>query len=584
MKKNIFISLKSYTDYFAVFIKSDTASGYYELSEDNPLPIEFLSKAMMSYTSVIFDRNLHDISLLTCALGGASCQQIHNLSTKISNLNEENSIFDFLRQENINIKKEWDYINLNGSLGDTDNSLILYAARMHRRTLIVSPTGANRDKEFTAKVREYCESACDTLMDLYKELESKIELRSKMSLKAGIDFRSCSNAKIAEESHKAVLGNIYSDTKYNNIRYTPPDNIRLNSGCLADLIKAVSTYEYKLDSDGKIINNDNQPSSVTIGGNEYKLGLGGLHSTEKSRVVYPDKGKFLVEIDVTSYYPSIILANKYSPAHLGDKFLDLYQRFLDNRLKAIATDDQDASDIYKIIINGVFGKFGSKYSMLYSPELLLQTTLTGQLSLLMLIETAHAYGFKVVSANTDSLVVEGDVSQRSKLQTLMSLWELHTGYNLKTEELSAIYSESVNSYIAIKTSGELKRKGAFAEESITRNPFSNICKKAVINYIQDGTPIVDTVLGLRNLQTDYINVSTSKHGMTFKGVEQGTVCRWYYAKHEDSISCSKTGSRIPKSTGATPLMDFNEVFVDIDYPRYVSESYELLSKLGVDTE
>ena len=39
----------------------------------------------------------------------------------------------------------------------------------------------------------------------------------------------------------------------------------------------------------------------------------------------------------------------------------------------------------KIQINGSFGKLGSKYSLLYAPDLLLQTTITGQLALLMLI-------------------------------------------------------------------------------------------------------------------------------------------------------------------------------------------------------
>ena len=33
----------------------------------------------------------------------------------------------------------------------------------------------------------------------------------------------------------------------------------------------------------------------------------------------------------------------------------------------------------KIVVNGSFGKFGSRYSILYSPDLMLQVTITGQL-------------------------------------------------------------------------------------------------------------------------------------------------------------------------------------------------------------
>ena len=48
------------------------------------------------------------------------------------------------------------------------------------------------------------------------------------------------------------------------------------------------------------------------------------------------------------------------------------------------------SDTLKICVNGSFGKLGSKFSFLYAPELLIQTTMTGQLALLMLIEMSQA--------------------------------------------------------------------------------------------------------------------------------------------------------------------------------------------------
>ena len=57
----------------------------------------------------------------------------------------------------------------------------------------------------------------------------------------------------------------------------------------------------------------------------------------------------------------------------------------------------------KIQINGSFGKFGSKYSKLYSPNMLLATTITGQLTLLMLIEQLELNNIPVISANTDGL-------------------------------------------------------------------------------------------------------------------------------------------------------------------------------------
>lgn len=60
----------------------------------------------------------------------------------------------------------------------------------------------------------------------------------------------------------------------------------------------------------------------------------------------------------------------------------------------------------KIQINGTFGKTGSPYSVLFAPTMLIQTTITGQLSLLMLIEWHEIYGIPVISANTDGVVIK----------------------------------------------------------------------------------------------------------------------------------------------------------------------------------
>ena len=67
---------------------------------------------------------------------------------------------------------------------------------------------------------------------------------------------------------------------------------------------------------------------------------------------------------------------------------------------------ETAMNALKVTVNGSFGKFGSPYSVLYSPDLLVQVTVTGQLSLLMLIQWMESQGISVVSANTDGVVVK----------------------------------------------------------------------------------------------------------------------------------------------------------------------------------
>ena len=63
------------------------------------------------------------------------------------------------------------------------------------------------------------------------------------------------------------------------------------------------------------------------------------------------------------------------------------------------------------MLNGTFGKTGSPYSVLFAPEMMIQTTITGQLALLMLIEHLETASISVISANTDGIVIQPQVSQ-----------------------------------------------------------------------------------------------------------------------------------------------------------------------------
>jgi hypothetical protein len=47
------------------------------------------------------------------------------------------------------------------------------------------------------------------------------------------------------------------------------------------------------------------------------MGIGGLHSSEQTVSHLSDEHTALIDRDVTSYYPAIILGNGYTPAHMG---------------------------------------------------------------------------------------------------------------------------------------------------------------------------------------------------------------------------------------------------------------------------
>jgi uncharacterized membrane protein (DUF106 family) len=64
------------------------------------------------------------------------------------------------------------------------------------------------------------------------------------------------------------------------------------------------------------------------------MGIGGLHSSETTVAHVAGDRHLLIDRDVASYYPSIILTLGLYPAHLGPAFLTVYQKLVRERLAA----------------------------------------------------------------------------------------------------------------------------------------------------------------------------------------------------------------------------------------------------------
>ena len=256
---------------------------------------------------------------------------------------------------------------------------------------------------------------------------------------------------------------------------------------------------------------------VIIGEGEYNLQIGGLHSKEKSTVHISDDEYTLEEQDVTSYYPFIILNQGLFPQHLGIDFLKVYRGIVMRRLDAKSSGNKKVANSLKIVINGSFGKLGNKYSIFYAPDLLMQVTLTGQLALLMLIEALAMSGIKVVSANTDGVVIKCHKSQQHLKQQILDWWQDVTNFNLEKNEYRALYSRDVNNYIGVPVDfgidpeSKLKLKGAFAAGGLSKNPTANICTTAVTQYLTSGVPLMTTIGQCKDI-SNFVTVRAVKGG------------------------------------------------------------------------
>ena len=284
---------------------------------------------------------------------------------------------------------------------------------------------------------------------------------------------------------------------------------------------------------------------------------------------------------MASYYPAIILNCGLKPQHMGDHFTQVYRGIVQRRLAAKHSGDKVTADSLKITINGSFGKFGSPYSALYSPVLLIQTTVTGQLALLMLIEALESEGIEVVSANTDGIVMRCPRSHLRLLDYIVWEWEHATGFETEATEYQALYSRDVNNYIAVKPDNSFKLKGVFAPAALQKNPANEICTGAVVKYLIDGTPVEDSILACRDI-TKFVTIRTVKGGAVKGGQYLGKAVRWYYARGETgTINYKINGYTVARSEGARPLMDLPEQFPgDVDFDWYIREAHNLLADIG----
>lgn len=241
-------------------------------------------------------------------------------------------------------------------------------------------------------------------------------------------------------------------------------------------------------------------------------------------------------------------------------------------------------DSFKLSINGSYGKFGSKYSFLFSPDLLIQTTITGQLALLMLIEQVELAGAEVMSANTDGIVVKCGKDIETNVVATFQSWELDTNFELERTDYKALYSRDVNNYIAVKHDGSAKGKGMFAETGLMKNPAAPICYEAAVKYITSGVSVGETVR-LENDFTKFITARSVKGGGVYDGQELGKVVRWYYGLDCEgkTINYKTNGNKVPKSDGSIPCMDLPDgVPSDLNYSWYIRESVKILESIGVD--
>ena len=597
----------------------------FQMFPGHPLDIPGMMRSLSRTRIFTFNGINYDVPMISAAAMGWDNAGLKQLSDAI--IQQQLKPWDLERHYGIRMLQLM-HVDLFEVLPG-QGSLKAYGGKMHAPKLQDLPYDPSSAIDWPKRVllREYCGNDIETTWLARQAMSAQVKLREEISEQYKTDVMSKSDAQIAEAMMKASLPfKVEKPTVSVGAQFHYRSQPWLSFVNLP-LLELLARNPFKVTVNGGVeMPQELADTVIVIGNGKYKMGIGGLHSMEQQQYVQADDTYQLTDHDVASMYPSIILVTGIYPPQIGPAFQEIYRGWVETRLEAKRSGDKKKANTYKTATNGCFGKLGSQYSIFYAPSEMIQVTLTGQLALLMLIERMELAGLRVISANTDGIVIRSRRDMQWVRDDIIRWWEQTTGFVTEESRYKLVASRDVNSYVAITTDGSVKLKGAFAPPepgpSGWPNPTTQVCVDAVVAYLRDSVPLAATILSCRDVR-QFVSVRKVKGGGYYakrhlprKGgtraemrrllgdtttpdkelraayerelatvappVFLGKVVRWYYQRDSRSCIVTDVGNLVAKTEGCKPMMQLTpEVPEDLDYEWYIREAADMLRDAGV---
>ena len=322
-----------------------------------------------------------------------------------------------------------------------------------------------------------------------------------------------SNIGLTNAKLTAVILNAIKKEHYDELIYDFPDNLKLNNNEIKQL------YDKIIDYRDTLVTN--------INGVEHTLAYGGLHGAKKG--IFEGN---IWYVDVSSYYPSLMLEYNYISRNLKDN--SKYREIYDLRMKYKAEKDPREKGL-KLVLNTTYGAMKNKYNPLFDPKQANQVCITGQLFLIDLLEKLEPYS-ELIQSNTDGIIFKSKNDIECK--KIIDEWQSRTKMNLKIEKIDKIWQKDVNNYIMLKNN-QLEVKGSYVKKYNGGDYISNtatIIDKAIVDYLVYGISVKDTIFECNDIfKFQYI----VKKGPTYKYVEHnGKIvnnCNRVFASKDTSL-------------------------------------------------
>lgn len=343
----------------------------------------------------------------------------------------------------------------------------------------------------------------------------------------------------------------------------------------------------------------------------YSVGVGGIHSINSPEIIIPRDDEMLIDIDVASLYPSMLIEYEFYPKHLSKEFLEVYKQIKDERIEAKHNGDKVKNETLKLALNGLSGNLQNEHNFCYSPFAVTQIRINGQLLLLMLAEKLTQIGCRIVQANTDGLFVLLKKDVYSKVNSICREWEQLTKLTLEEDRFKAMYQCAINDYFAITEDNKVKEKGMFITAvKLGKGLTPKIIPKAVISFFKDGIPVEDTIKNCTDIRdflmsektgkqwhVEYMNEEQQRTNRFYASTNGGYLWKWKDTGHKEGEIITYTepyvGERRYKASarqyqnmltasGVTLLNKFDDKPIEerkINYRYYIMEAYKIIRDL-----
>lgn len=549
--------------------------GYNNIHYDNPIInycIEYFSNSKYTYDKI--------------------CMSIFNLSTIITK-----------DKENIDKWKRWKYANNFYTL-DLLTMLYSQALRVSLKEMQVTMMYKNV-QEFncnwqiplaTTEIDSMIDYNINDVMSTYellkrceKDIKLRLDIEDQYNIKClskdGVNI----GMQILAEEYMRKTGISWNILK--NLR-SPADTINLN-----EIILPFIKYDTKILQD---LLTEMKSLTVSPGRKSYEkkfllgdrvisVGVGGIHTINESEIIIPNENEILVDLDVASLYPSMLLNFDFYPRHLGKEFKEVYADIRERRIKAKHAKDKVTDATLKLALNGLSGNLQNEFSWCYDPKAVMGIRINGQLLLLMLTEKLMTLGITPIQLNTDGIFVKMPKSVYSEAMKICKEWENLTGLVLEEDRFKAFYQLAVNDYFGVFENNSIKEKGCFITSVIQGKGLTpKIIPKAVEKYFLEGIKPEEFIKQHTDIKDFLMSEKTGKQWtVEYNGQTQQRTNRFYAStdgcflykwKIDDGV---KKYQNMLTASGVTLLNNFDNLKENpkINYQYYITEANKIINQL-----